>query len=115
MARPRCLITGASSGIGRELALEFASNGCDVVLVARSRDKLEALAEQLRTMFGAAADVICADLSRTAEVQGLYDETNRRGLTIDILVNNAGFGDLTQFWRPPPIAICRQSLSTSER
>jgi len=97
----RVLVTGASSGIGRELALQFAMHRNDLVLVARSRDKLEALAEECRKQYGVQADVICADLSKEAEVRGVFEETERRGLQIDILVNNAGFGDMAHFWDVP--------------
>lgn len=97
----RVLVTGASSGIGRELALQFAMHRNNLVLVARSRDKLEVLAEECRKTFGVQADVICADLSQEAEVRGVFEETERRGLQIDILVNNAGFGDLAHFWDVP--------------
>lgn len=102
MAHERVLVTGASSGIGRELALQFALHGMDLVLVARSREKLEQLADELRTKHQVAAEVICADLSKEAEVRGLFEETERRGLQIDILVNNAGFGDMAHFWDVPP-------------
>ncbi|HVJ86271.1 MAG TPA: SDR family oxidoreductase [Caulifigura sp.] len=97
----RVLVTGASSGIGRELALQFAENRNPLVLVARSRDKLETLAFEVRTKWGVEADVIVADLSQEAEVRGLFEETERRGLQIDILVNNAGFGDMAHFWDVP--------------
>jgi uncharacterized protein len=101
LPNPRVLVTGASSGIGRELALQFASHGMDQVLVARSRDRLEQLADEIRSRHRVAADVIVADLSNPDEVQGLFEETERRGLTVDILVNNAGFGDMAHFWDIP--------------
>ncbi len=97
----RVLVTGASSGIGRELALQFAEHRNNLVLVARSRDKLEQLAFEVRTRFGVTAEVLCADLSKEAEVRGVFEETERRDLTIDILVNNAGFGDMAHFWDVP--------------
>ncbi len=97
----RVLVTGASSGIGRELALQFAQHQSHLVLVARSRDRLEQLADEIRSKHAVEAEVLCADLSRAEEVQRVYEETERRGLTIDILVNNAGFGDMAHFWDIP--------------
>jgi short-subunit dehydrogenase len=97
----RVLVTGASSGIGRELALQFASENCDLVLAARSKDKLEQLAEEIRTKHGRQADVIVSDLSKEGEVRGLFEETERRGLVIDVLVNNAGFGEMGRFAEIP--------------
>ncbi len=86
------LITGASSGIGLELAKVFARHGHSVVLVARSTEKLVQLAQKLASKFGVAAEVITADLSQPGAPQLIADEVRRRGATIDILVNNAGFG-----------------------
>src|SRR5690606_15769696 len=91
------LVTGASSGIGRELALEFAANGFDLVLVARSRERLEEVAADLSARHSIRADVHCADLSEPAQVQGVYEETTRQGWTISTLVNNAGFGEMGRF------------------
>lgn len=84
------LITGASAGLGTEFARLFARDGHDVVLVARSRDKLEALAAELRAAHGVVAHVVAADLGRPDGA-----ETVARGtasLSVDFLVNNAGFG-----------------------
>jgi uncharacterized protein len=88
----RALVTGASSGIGAAFARELARRGADLVLVARSRDKLTALAAELNSSFGVAADVAVADLARPAAAQDLAAELSDRDLQIDILVNNAGFG-----------------------
>jgi uncharacterized protein len=101
MQKQRALITGASSGIGRELAMEFAANGFDLVLVARSRDKLEQLAADLAARHSVQADVLCADLSDEKQVQHVHDETTRQKWTIDVLVNNAGFGVLDRFQNVP--------------
>ncbi|QDT56644.1 3-oxoacyl-[acyl-carrier-protein] reductase FabG [Caulifigura coniformis] len=101
MPQERVLVTGASSGIGRELALQFAENRNNLVLVARSRDKLEALEFEVRTKYGVTAEIICADLSQEGQVRGVFEETERRGLQVDILVNNAGFGDMAHFWDVP--------------
>src|SRR3984885_14852400 len=80
------LVTGASSGIGEELAREFTRRGRHVVLVARRADKLDALAAAL----GQHADVLAADLSKPDERAALPDRVAELGLVVDILVNNAG-------------------------
>ena len=86
------LVTGASTGIGKELAHLFASDGHDVVLVARSAPKLEELAAELTKAHGIAAHVIAADLGEPSAPATLEEATKRRGLAVDMLVNNAGFG-----------------------
>ena len=86
------LITGASSGFGRELARLFAGDGHDVVLVARRRDRLEELARELETKHRVEAHVIPLDLARAGAVDELVGELERRGLEVEFLVNNAGFG-----------------------
>ena len=88
----RALVTGASSGIGAAFARELARRGADLVLVARSADKLTALAAELKSSFGVSADVAVADLARPAAADDLVAELSARDLQIDILVNNAGFG-----------------------
>ena len=88
----RALVTGASSGIGAAFARELAERGCDLVLVARSQDKLTALADELSTSLGVATHVAVADLARPGAVTELAAELRDRGLQVDILVNNAGFG-----------------------
>src|SRR5689334_19765969 len=84
------LVTGASSGIGEEIARDLAARGHDLVLVARSRDRLEALAASLPTT----AHVVPADLADAGERARLPGELGRRGLVVDVLVNNAGFSTL---------------------
>jgi len=86
------LITGASSGIGLELVRVFAANGTDVILSARSEDKLVALAKEVTEEHGVKAEVIVSDLSVQGAAQGLYDAVKTGGWTVDYLVNNAGFG-----------------------
>ena len=82
----KALITGASSGIGRDLARSLAARGCALILTARREDRLRALAEELPVP----AKVLPADLADRAQVQALYEAV--RGEDIDILVNNAGRG-----------------------
>lgn len=84
------LITGASAGIGYEFAHVFAEHGHDLVLVARSEDKLEALADQLRNDYEVTVTVIAADLTQLLGPQSVFDAVQAQGLTVGILVNNAG-------------------------
>lgn len=86
------LITGASSGIGVELARLFAANGDHVVLAARREDRLKALAEELAAKHGVRTEAIAADLAKPDGAKKLAIEAGRRGLVVDVLVNNAGFG-----------------------
>ncbi len=86
------LITGASTGIGYELAKLFARDRYNLVLVARNRQKLEELASLLQKEYQVNTTVIAKDLSLTDSPQELYDEINNQGIEIDILINNAGFG-----------------------
>ena len=91
------LITGASSGLGYDLASVFAENGYNIVLVARNREKLLALANQARQMFGVSAHVISKDLARPTAPIEIFKELQTRGINVDVLVNNAGYGLLGQF------------------
>ena len=86
------LITGASSGIGLELAKCFAAGGSRLVLVARNTPALEALAEGLRRDCRIEAIVLTADLSLPETPGKIYSELKGRGIVVDVLVNNAGFG-----------------------
>jgi short-subunit dehydrogenase len=92
MTRPTALVTGASSGIGAVFARALAARGADLVLVARSVAKLEALAEELEAQHGGRALALPADLSRSEEVDRLLGELASRGIAVETLVNNAGFG-----------------------
>lgn len=96
------LITGASSGIGEELAALFARDQTNVILVARSRDKLETLADRLRNSHGIRADVIACDLSQPGAAQSLFEQVNSLEQAVDCLVNNAGFGGMGYFDQMPP-------------
>jgi hypothetical protein len=89
---PTALITGASNGIGLEFAKVFAANKNNLVLVARSEEKLNQLATELRKDFGITVKVIVADLSKMEQVQQVYNTCKTAKLQIDYLVNNAGFG-----------------------
>lgn len=92
------LITGASMGLGRELAACFAADRRDLVLVARSVDKLEALATELRAAHGVRVEVLGADLAQPAAARRVFDEVHARGLQVDDLVNNAGLGSCGELW-----------------
>ncbi|MDD4967868.1 MAG: SDR family oxidoreductase [Paludibacter sp.] len=91
------LITGASSGLGKEFARIHASKGGDLVLVARSKDKLEALKFELEKQFGISVTVIVKDLSDQYAPKAVFDELKGQKIRIDYLINNAGFGDFGLF------------------
>jgi short-subunit dehydrogenase len=86
------LITGASSGLGLELARLFAQDGHDLVVVARRRDHLEALATRLAAEHGVAARIIAEDLADPIAPRRIYEELSGRRIEIEFLVNSAGFG-----------------------
>ena len=86
------LVTGASGGIGLELARCFAAEGCRLVLTARRSAELDTLATELRDRHACEAIVIAADLARSDGVDALLAELDRQQLAPDVLVNNAGFG-----------------------
>jgi len=87
------LVTGASSGIGVELARIHAERGGDLVLVARRQDRLEALKADLEATHGIRAHLIVKDLARAEAAAEIHDELTSRGVSIDYLINNAGFGN----------------------
>lgn len=91
------LITGASSGIGEIFARQLAAKNINLVLVARSRDKLNELAEELNSKYQVQVDTIVQDLTEVAAGQVVFDAVQGKGLEIDLLVNNAGFGDYGNF------------------
>ncbi|MFM9014359.1 MAG: SDR family NAD(P)-dependent oxidoreductase [Gemmatimonadota bacterium] len=99
--RKVAIVTGASSGIGEALALAMAAQGTHVVLVARSVDRLTALAARIESA-GGRATVLPADLASPGAAQRLFDEVERRGLPVDTLVNNAGFGFYGPFENESP-------------
>lgn len=91
------LITGASSGVGLELAKLFAADGHHLVLVARSEGKLQELATQLQQQYKISVHVLAKDLGDYHTAQAIFDWCNSNGITVDFLVNNAGFGDFGFF------------------
>src|ERR1700726_2477875 len=97
MDKERTLITGASSGIGEAFARVLAARGDDLVLVARSAGKLEALAAELTARHNVRVDVVPADLSHSDASDGIVAELTARGIAIGTLVNNAGFGTYGEF------------------
>src|SRR4051812_37897089 len=99
--RPLALVTGASRGIGAEMARELARHGHDLVFAARSVEPMQALAAELQDT-GAAATVIPADLSKPGAAAVLVDDIASRGLAVDVLVNNAGLGAAGRFDRSDP-------------
>ncbi|NIM05510.1 MAG: SDR family NAD(P)-dependent oxidoreductase, partial [Armatimonadetes bacterium] len=90
-SKPTALVTGASSGIGYELARKFAGNGYDLVIVARNRQRLEDLAVLLHKDYGTNVVVLPKDLAAEPSAQEIVDYLKNEAIKIDILVNNAGF------------------------
>jgi uncharacterized protein len=86
------LITGASSGIGLELARCFATDGCRLILLARNREALEKLAEELRRENKIEAIVLPADLALPETPKRIFEKLSAQKISVDVLVNNAGFG-----------------------
>lgn len=93
------LITGSSTGIGAAFARKLALRGRNVLLVARSEDKLITLCNELGRISGVRAQYFVLDLTEPDARLELFEETKRRGLEIDMLVNNAGFGSMGDFAR----------------
>ena len=95
--RKTALITGASFGIGLELARIFAGEGYNLVLVARSADKLRQLASGLEKEHGTRSLILAADLTEPGAPAYVLDQTTRADIQVDVLVNNAGFGQYGMF------------------
>jgi short-subunit dehydrogenase len=95
------LITGASSGIGEAFARELAAQKTNLILVARSEDKLNQLAQQLQGQFNIQTEVIGQDLGESEAANTLFHQVDRLGLGVDLLINNAGFGDYGAFGDRP--------------
>ncbi len=92
MTTETVLISGASSGIGLELAKCFAADGCRLILVARKRHLLQDLAERLRQSHKVQSEVMQVDLSTPGAAARIFDHLQTNGTRLDVLVNNAGFG-----------------------
>jgi len=97
MGKDVVLITGASSGIGRELARLFAADGADLILTARREDRLTALADELQQRYGTVSHIVPLDLTQPSASQELFEKVQATGLRVNILINNAGFGQLGPF------------------
>lgn len=95
------LITGASTGIGKEFAKIHAEKGGNLVIVARSEDKLLQLKKEIEQQYKVNVEVISKDLTDVNATQEIYDEVKKLGIEIDILINNAGFGGLGKFNERP--------------
>lgn len=109
------LITGASSGIGKALATEFAQGGYSLVLAARTLSKMQEIAESLQRQHGITATVIAADLQTDKGAVQLHSDIKVRGIMLDALVNNAGigtFGDFSASELPDELAMMRLNMNT---
>jgi short-subunit dehydrogenase len=95
------LITGASGGLGEAFAEQLAQRGAHLVLVARSQDKLQALAQRLERQFKITATILTADLASSSAVDQLVSTLKTSGIDIDLLINNAGFGVFQRFLETP--------------
>ena len=87
------LITGASGGLGYEFAKIFAARKCDLVLVARSKEKLDEIKAELEEKYAVNVLVIAKDLTESSAANEIYERLGILGVRIDYLINNAGFGD----------------------
>lgn len=97
LAGQRALVTGASAGIGAWLARVLAEEGANLVITARRKDRLTALAEEIKAKHAVDVQVLDADLARPDAAAELFQKTEGAGLAIDLLVNNAGFGAYQKF------------------
>jgi short-subunit dehydrogenase len=97
------LVTGASSGLGEELARQLAARGVSLILTARSAEKLETLAAQVVSAHGVGTRVIPADLSTAAGIDALISDVARAEIAVDHLIGNAGFGTFGVFAESEPI------------
>jgi short-subunit dehydrogenase len=96
------LITGASSGIGEAFAKALAAKGVDLILVARSEDKLRALARQLNELYSRRVEVVTADLSVAGSAAKVHAAAEALDMPVDLLINNAGFGTVGAFAKQDP-------------
>jgi hypothetical protein len=86
------LVTGASSGLGAEMARELAAHGANLVLVSRRRETMDSLAAELRKQHGVETLVETSDLAKNGEPERIFESLCSKGVTVSVLVNNAGFG-----------------------
>ena len=93
----RTLITGASTGLGKELAKLYALDNNDLILVARNESKLNEVKNEILQLANVKCDIVVADLSIKEEWEKVYNYTKDKGYFVNNLVNNAGFGDRTDF------------------
>ncbi|TDQ40668.1 SDR family NAD(P)-dependent oxidoreductase [Aureibacillus halotolerans] len=93
-ANKTILLTGASSGIGLEFAQELAKKGGNLILVARSKEKLEELATKLKNLYHVNVKVLSIDLAKSGAAEVIYNELEDNNKEVDILINNAGVGTL---------------------
>lgn len=101
------LITGASSGIGEEFARQLAAEGMHLILAARREDRLQSIAEDLRSAHGVQVEVIPVDLLADDQPDAFIGQVRALGHPIDLLVNNAGFGLLARFETTDPETVDR--------
>ena len=97
LAGKTALITGASSGIGREMALQLADMGAALVITARRRGRLEELAREIEERSGAEVTILVEDLGEPEAAKKLWEATEGKGRVVDVLINNAGFGTQDPF------------------
>jgi len=97
MSNETVLVTGASSGIGMELAKCFAADGCRLILVARNVQALQSLADKLHKTHGVDTRILIADLAKPETPERIFNELKTDNIIVDVLVNNAGFGARGQF------------------
>jgi hypothetical protein len=96
------LVTGASAGIGLELARQLAAAGTHLVLTARRIERLQTLAAEFSAKYGTRSEIFTADLTQAAAPKEIYSFTKARGIEIELLVNNAGFGAFGYVHKIPP-------------
>src|SRR6266496_478445 len=101
LSKKTALITGASSGIGLELSRLFAQDGYNLILVARSTQKLHALAVELEQAHGINVTVLPADLSQPGAAQEIHHQVQEKAIQVEAIVNNAGFGVLEELADAP--------------
>src|SRR5688572_28245066 len=95
------LITGASSGIGYEIAQQLAALKYNLILTARSEDKLAAMQQEVSSKYGIAVQYIPKDLGKTGQAAQLFDDIKRANYQVSHLINNAGFGNFGNFIETP--------------